>query len=182
MNRLVIVPEESHEALGAELRPRLAAIAREIRADNLTQVIGPQGIGLLGNFSSECLQLWAEDGNGFGIAWENVSRDVPLAGRARADAGEGMIARVFNSGRSETSSAEDLELAEWSNLPQLLPAPVAEMAASPVHVFGKCVAAVSLIREAPGDAPLLPPSDAASLLSLLIGDRLIRMSIGLDSA
>lgn len=181
MNRLVIVPEESHEAFGAELRPRLAAIAREIRAENLTQVIGPQGIGLLGNFADATLQIWAEDGGGYGVAWESVSRDVPLAGRARADAGEGMIARVFGSGRSETCAADDLELAEWSNLPQLLPVAVAEMAASPVHVFGKCVAAISLIRETPGNSPLLPPSEIASLLSLLIGDRLLRMSIGLDS-
>jgi hypothetical protein len=182
MNRLVIVPEESHEALGAELRPRLAAVAREIRAGNLTQVLGAQALGLLTHFSSADLQLWAEEDKGYGIAWESVSRAVPLTGRARADAGEGMVARIFESGRSETAGSDELELAEWCNLPQLLTTPVAEMSASPVHVFGKCVAAVTSIREEPGESPLPAPSEIASLLSLLIGDRLVRMSLGLDSA
>lgn len=182
MNRLIIVPEESHETMAAELRPRLAAIAREIRAENLTQVLGAQAAGLLGDFAAGDMQVWAEDASGYSVAWENIARDVPLAGRGKADGGEGMIARVFNSGRSESAAAGDLELAEWSNLPQLLPTPVAGMSASPVHVFGKCVAVVSLIRKEPGGSRLLPPAGFASLLSLLIGDRLLRMSLGLESS
>lgn len=182
MNRLVIIPDETHEVIGAELRPRLSAIAKEIRAGNIAQTIGPQALGMLASFAGGDSLLWARQGAGYQVAWENVAREVPLTNRAEADAAEGLIARVFESGRSETATSNELELSEWSNLQQFLTNPIAEISASPVTVFGTRVAVFTRMRCEPGDAPLPPPSELASLVSLLIGDRLVRMSLGLDSA
>lgn len=178
MSRLVIVPEESHEAMGAELLPRLAAIAREADADNITGIIGAQGIAVLESAAIRTdgtLLLWARQGEGYAVAWQGGGKD--LVERVRADAGEGLIARVFGSGRSESAAADVLELAEWSNLPVLFSGAIAAMAASPIHVFGSCVAALCVI----GDG-IQPPSEAARLLARLTEDRLIRMSIGLESS
>jgi hypothetical protein len=183
MSRLVIVPQESHEAMGAELLPRLAAIAREVNADNIAGIIGAQGVSLLESSAARTdgtLLLWAGNGDGYAVAWQGGDKD--LVERARADSGEGLIARVFGGGRSETAAAEELELSEWSNLPALFPGSIAALAASPVHVFGNCIAALSIISSSSSVDRLPPPSETAPLLARLIEDRLIRMSIGLESA
>lgn len=181
MSRLVIVPDERHEALGAELLPRLASIAREADAENIVRIIGAQGISLLESTAARTdgmLVLWARSGDGLAVAWG--WKDA--SGQAQADAGEGLIARVFGSGRSESAAADELELSEWSNIPALLSSEVFAMAVSPVHVFGNCVAALCTIRFSPEETQLPPPSETASLLARLIEDRLIRMSIGIESA
>ena len=177
MSRLVIVPEERHEALGAELLPRLSTIAREADAHNLAGLIGAQGIALLENAAARTegtLLLWAALGDGYAVAWQGGGQK-DLVERAHADADEGLIARVFGGGRSESAAAAELELSEWSNLPALVSDAIASMAASPVHVFGSCVAALCVLGETS------PPSETAPLLARLIEDRLIRMSIGLES-
>lgn len=184
MSRLVIVPEESHEALGAQLLPRLTVIAREADVHNITGLMGAHGITLLDGTAARTdgtLLLWARQGDAaYGVAWQGGGKD--LVERAHADAGEGLIARVFGGGRSESSAAEDLELSEWSNLPALFPGHIGHMAASPVHVFGSCAAALCIIAGPTPDSRLQAPSETASLLARLIEDRLIRMSIGLESA
>ncbi len=176
MSRLVIIPHESHEALGAELLPRLTVIAREADAGNIMGIIGAQGISLLESAAARAegtLLLWAKQGDSYLVAWSGTD----LTGRVHADAGEGLIARVFGGGRSESAAADDLELSEWSNLPALFPGHITAMAASPVHVFGNCVAALCVIC-----GGLQPPKETAPLLARLIEDRLIRMSIGLETA
>jgi len=183
MNRLVIVPDEKHESLGAELKPKLAAIAREITANNLPQLMGERTLALLESIAARetCeLLLWGREGNGYAVAWAGKACEADLRGKARADAGEGMVARVFESGRSETEVAEFLEISEWSNLAQLLGKSLSSMSASPVQVFDGCAVAVTRVNYGAGETP--PPSETASLLSRLIEDRLIRMSIGLEPA
>ena len=184
MSRLVIVPEDSHEALGAQLLPRLAVIAREADVQNITGLIGAHGITLLDAAAARTggtLLLWARNGDAaYGVAWQGGGKD--LVERAHADAGEGLIARVFGSGRSESAAADGLELSEWSNLPALFSGHIDLMAASPVPVFGSCIAALCIISGPLPDGRLQAPSETASLLARLIEDRLIRMSIGLESA
>lgn len=185
MNRLVIVPEAKHEALAEELKPRLSGIAKEIDADNLSQVMSSQTVNLLEGFSKNSggrVIVWAREGKGYAVGWISEDTEPTLRGRVRADAGEGMIAMVFESGRSVSEIAENLELGEWSNLGELLDASVAEMASSPVHVFGETAAVVSLIKGEEGDMPLRAPAEIASLVARLIEDRLIRMSLGLEMA
>lgn len=182
MNRLVIVPEESHEAIGAELRPRLAMVSREIDSENMRSLFNPQTLGVLEYFSTTLpgeILIWARHGNGYAVAW---AADHDLIGRALADAGEGMIAQVFESGRSSSAPAENLELGEWCNLPQLLPYDIAEMAVAPLSVFGTCAAVVSIILREKGEARLQSPAATAALLSRLIEDKLIRMTLGLETA
>lgn len=185
MNRLVIVPEEKHEALAEELKPRLSGIAKEVDANNLSQVMSAQTVTLLGEFAENSggrVLVWAREGKGYALGWISDDTEPTLRGRVRADAGEGMIAMVFESGRSVSEVAANLELGEWSNLGELVDSPVAEMATSPVDVFGETVAVVSTIKSEEGDMPLRAPTEIALLVARLIEDRLIRMSLGLEMA
>ncbi|MEP2776204.1 MAG: hypothetical protein ABJQ29_02995 [Luteolibacter sp.] len=185
MNRLVIVPEEKHEALAEELKPRLSGIAKEIDANNLAQVMSAQTVALLEDFSRNSggrVMIWAREGKSYAIGWISDDTEPSLRGRVRADAGEGMIAMVFESGRSTSDTAANLELGEWSNLGELLDTPVGEMASSPVHVFGETAAVVSWVCGKEGDLPLRAPAEVSALVARLIEDRLIRMSLGFEMA
>jgi hypothetical protein len=185
MNRLVIIPDNACEALGNSLKARLAGIAREINAHNLAQVMG--GHALRGFHSaaedvdSELL-LWAAEGKDFVVALTTRLPKEAIEGCARADAQDGMIARVMGSGRSESAIAEDLEAADWTNLEALRGSKIEAMAASPVFLFENCVLVLSRIRyqKAPL-APLRAPAELASLLGRLIEDRLIRATLGIES-
>lgn len=185
MNRLVIVPEEKYEALAEELKPRLSGIAKEVDANNLSQVMSAQTVALLEVFAKNTggrVLVWAREGKGYALGWISDDTEPTLRGRVRADAGEGMIAMVFESGRSVSEVAANLELGEWSNLGELVDRPVAEMATSPVDVFGETVAVISVVSEEEDELVLRAPAEVSSLVARLIEDRLIRMTLGFEMA
>lgn len=185
MKRLVIVPEKKHETLGKELKLRLSGIAKEVDADSLSQVMSVHTSNLLEEFGKNFggrVLVWARDGKGYALGWISVDAEPSLRGRVRADAGEGMIAMVFESGRSVSEVSANLELNEWSNLGELILDPVAEMATSPVDVFGETVAVVSLVSGKEGEMALRAPAELSLLVARLIEDRLIRMALGFEMA
>jgi hypothetical protein len=184
MNRLVIVPDERLEAVGADLMPRLAAISREIDANNLVGLFYAEVEGMLEKASARqdgVLLVWAAEGNGYSPAWagEGVAQD--MVERVRADQGEGMIARVFGCGRGESAWADDLEISEWSNMEMVLGVKISAMSVSPVYVFGNCVAAVSVSTTDAVDVLPLPLSEVSGLLAKLIEDRILRAALGMES-
>lgn len=185
MSRLVIVPEESHEAIGAELQPRLAAIAREIDANNFLGILSPQLITILESSAarSEGLFLiWATEGKGYAPAWIPEGSPPEMLSRVRAEPDEGLVARVFNSGRSEATTAEELELSEWSNLEKVLGKAVTSMGASPVHVFGNRTAVVSVVTTETTTPASLPPAEVSALLEIFLEALILRASLGLESS
>lgn len=185
MNRLVIIPDESHEAFGISLKPRLAAIAREINAHNLAQVMGTQALHCFHAATDDAeseLLLWAAEGKGYGVALTNRAPKETVEGCARADGMEGMIARVMGHGRSESAVAEDLDATDWTNLEMLRGAKITAMAASPVFLFENGTLVLSRVRYGTSDAaPLKAPAETAALLGRLIEDRLIRASLGMEA-
>lgn len=185
MNRLVIIPDDAHEALGFSLKPRLVGIAREINAHNLAQVMGTQALrsfhAAADDPNSELL-LWAAEGKNFVVALTTRAPKEQVEGCARADAEEGMIARVMGSGRSESAVAEDLEAADWTNLEMLRGGKIEAMASSPVFLFENATLVLSRISyEKIPTTPLRAPAELASLLGRLIEDRLIRATLGIES-
>lgn len=184
MNRLVIVPDEKHEALGAEIMPRLTSISREIDANNLVGLLIPEALAMLEKSAKRddgLLLVWAAEGKGFAPAWatERIPKDI--ASRARADSGEGLIAQVFGSGRAAASGADELEISEWSNLESVIGEKVSAMSASPVFVYGNCVAAVVLTTTKAVDEAPLPPSEISGLLAKLIEGSILRAVLGIES-
>lgn len=187
MNRLVIVPDTRLEAAGLELKPRLAALTAEINADNIVQLMGPLSVRLLARTAADSpsaeLLLWVREGKDYAVAWSSAAEGDALIGKARAATTEGLVARVFESHRSVSQSSDNLQAAEWTNLDRLRGTAVSTMAASPVILFESCAAILSRVLytgSATGEIP--PPSEHAVLLSRLIEDRLIRLSLGLESA
>ncbi len=174
------------------MRPRLSGIVRELNADNLVQAMGEHTQRYLAHvsegYAGEEFLLWARQGNGFAVAWASGSERTDVEGRARADAEEGMIARIFATGRAESESASELQAADWTNLERLRGATIEEMSASPVFVFESCTAVFSRISyrnrsRSPSAAQTARPlADRSFLIGRLIEDRLIRAILGLESA
>ncbi len=72
MNRLVIIPDETHEALGAELDPHLISISREIDANNLANLFSPQTASWLEATalnSPGALLVWAPEGKDYSVSF-----------------------------------------------------------------------------------------------------------------
>lgn len=189
MNRLVIVPDATLEAAGLALKLRLAAIAGEIDATNIPPFMGPHALRCLTwaaaeNTDSEIL-LWAREKNGYAVAWASGTPREDVEGRGRADQMEGMIARIFETHRSESEGAHDLQAADWTNLERLRGATIDAMAASPVILFESCVAVLSRVRyrgKTANESTATAPAESASLLARLIEDRLIRVTLGMESS
>lgn len=185
MNRLVIIPDEAHEALGSSLKPRLAGIAREITAHNLAHIMGSHALRCFNSSAEDQeseLLLWAAEGKGFVVALATRPPREEIEGRARADAHEGMIARVMTSGRAEVATASDLEASDWTNLESLRGMRIEAMASSPVFLFENHALVLSRVRYGGGEsAKPSTPAETASLLGRLIEDRLIRATLGLES-
>lgn len=185
MNRLVIIPDETHEALGIALKARLSGIAREINAHNLAQVMGTQALRSFHSVADDADDewlLWANDGKGFVVALTTHVPKETIEGYARADAQEGMIARVMGHGRSESAMADQLEMADWTNLEMLCGRKIEAMASSPVYLFENTALVVSRISdEKTSTAPLKAPAELAALLGRLIEDRLIRATLGIEA-
>jgi len=183
MNRLVIVPDDSLELLVGSLKSKLAGVIREINSDNIVHAIGTHALDFLTSATpadpeSEIL-LWAPETAGLAAAWTSAE----TRGQIRSDRDEGLIFRVFSSGRSEAEAGVDLLAADWTNLEKIRGIPIAEMAASPVVAFETCIAVLSHVRYgiAAEDTTLEPPAETAALLARLIEGRLIRAILGLES-
>jgi hypothetical protein len=185
MNRLVIIPDDAHEALGLSLKTRLVSIAREINAHNLAQVMGSHALRSFASAADDVnseLVLWAAGGKDFVVALTTRLPKEQIENCARADAHEGMIARVIGSGRSESATAADLEAADWTNLETLRGIKIESMASSPLFLFENCTLVLSRISyEKTLSSPLRAPAELAALLGRLIEDRLIRATLGIES-
>jgi hypothetical protein len=188
MKRLVIVPDESHEALAAVLKSRLAGIVRELDAENLVDAMGIHAPAVLvrsadGMAGVEWV-LWAGGGGDFAVAWTSAEPVDEVVGRVRADAGEGLVARVFASWRSELEMRDELQAGDWTNFERLRGRGIGAMAGSPVVVFGVCVAVLSVVVfvDFEGDGVVRPPAETASLLGRLVEDRLLRATLGMDAS
>lgn len=182
MNRLVIVPDPVLEAAGAQLSSKLAVIAPEIGAEQLSQSLSPHALRCLNwamiEYPSAELILWGNDGEHHALAWSSADGNH----RAQADGGDGLVAQVAASQRSTAEGAYDLRAAEWTNLERLRGNAISSMSASPVVAFGATVAVLSrVLYGAEETEPPAPPADTASLLGRLIEDRLIRASLGMES-
>lgn len=186
MNRLVIVPNPQLEAAGQTLKVHLATLALEIDANNLVHLMGQLSLRVLPRIAAEAegteLLLWARDGRDLTIIWNSRVSGDRLEGHARASASEGLVARVLESHRSAADSVPDLQTSEWTNLERIR-GPVESMAASPVIVFERCVGVLCRVRYIGSNATeVSPPAEGAAILSKLVEDRLIRLTLGLESS
>ena len=191
MERFVIVPDEKLEPLMLLLKAKLPNIAAEIRAEHLADLIDRVARRVLRGAAErpgvDEIVVWGVSGNGFLAAWSSLAPETEVVGVVTASAEEGLIARVFASSRSEAQAAPGLGAAHWTNLEQRRGRMIAGMAATPLLLFGKPVAVLSLVTydkegaAEPGSFPgTVPATEAAGLLVRLIEDRLVRSSLGLE--
>jgi hypothetical protein len=190
MNRLLIIPDEKFEPLALELKTRLLAIAKELRWEHLSDLIGTDGA-----FLSSCggqaegsreIQIWAKCPASFIIVWTSKGKSDPAVGTVTAEIGRGLINQVFESGRPEVKSGDFLNASDWTNFEKKRGATLLSMAAHPITIFGRGVAVLSLSQFGEGGTTQSADSNdpktagsAASLLARLIEDRLIRSCLGL---
>lgn len=186
MNRLVIVPDPMMETAGLALRPRLVALASELDANNILHAMGPLAVRLLEKISAEWpdfdLLLFAPEGTDHALAWISSSDADALIGKVRASSDEGLVARASESQRSYSVLAPDVHADEWTNLERLRGQTIVAFTASPVVVFETTVAVLCRVRHhGSGEFDRVPPAETAPALARLIEDRLIRLSLGLES-
>ena len=187
MERFVIVPDEKLEPLVLLLKAKLPNIAAEIRAEHLADLIDSVARRALRDAarpaSIDEILIWGLSGNGFLAAWSSLVPENEVVGTATAAAEEGLIARVFASSRSDAQAAPGLAAGNWTNLEQRRGRMIASMAATPLLLFGKPVAVLSLVTYQKDEPQSLPGTSAATeaavLLVRLIEDRLLRSSLGL---
>jgi hypothetical protein len=185
MNRLVIVPNPQLEAAGVALKATLSTLVSEVNANNMIQLMGLLAHRTLSRVAAEAdgteLILWARDGRDFTVAWTSAVTGDKLEGHARAANEEGLIARVYESHRSTSEATPHMQTADWTNLERIR-GTVSSMAASPVIAFETCIGVLCRVRYLGTDASeISPPAEGAGVLSRLIEDRLIRLSLGLES-
>jgi hypothetical protein len=192
MERLVIVPDEKFEALVLSLKSRLPPIVDEVRAENLASLMGERSrrvlLGIADAGQGQELLLWARSDRAYVVAWTSLPPESEVVGTATADPVAGLINRLFASGRSDVESREDLQATTWTNLQEKRGRALHSMAASPVILFGKCAAAVSLaqyqteqIVKTLDQSDVVRVAEVASLLARLLEDRLLRAALGIES-
>jgi hypothetical protein len=94
---------------------------------------------------------------------------------------------VFLSGQSAVQSGAELQAGTWCNVEDRRGRAIHRIDASPVFLFGRCVAVATRVIYVGGAAPL--PNDhhtvevaaAASTVSRLMEDRLIRSCLGIEA-
>jgi hypothetical protein len=192
MERLVIAPDEKLEPLVLSLKARLPAIADEVRAENLASLMGERSrhvlLGIADAGQQQELLLWARSHRAYAVVWSSLPPESEVVDTVTGDQASGFISRVFASARSDVETSEDLQAATWTNLEEKRGRALDSMAASPVILFGKCTAALSLAQyQAQGgvktldQSDLVPVAEAASLLARLLEDRLLRAALGIES-
>lgn len=185
MNRLVILPDESLEPLAATLRVRLEAIAREISAENLATLLDPQAAALIEDLalsSKSDAMLWGAGEGCFQAVWASEAARN-LISRATADCGEGLVARVVESGRGTFSGECEPFPAEWTNLARLRGAAAVSMAGVPLRLAGRVIGVLSLFKlDADLDGSAMGPlGRAAEIASSLAGARILRECLGMET-
>lgn len=184
MNRLVILPDESLEPLAATLRVRLEAIAREISAENLAALLDPQAAALIENLalsSKSDAMFWGAGEGCFPAVWASEAARN-LVSRATADRREGLVARVFESGRGTFSGECESFSPEWTNLARLCGVSSISLAGVPVRLAGRVVGVLSLFkREAELDGSAMGPlGRLAEIAASLAEARILRECLGME--
>jgi hypothetical protein len=193
MNRLLIIPDEKFEPLALDLKTRLLTIAKELRWEHLADLIGADGAFLLSTIhhtdDSREIQIWGKSPTGFVVVWTSKGKTDPAVGTVTAELGRGLVNQVFESERPEVKEGDFLNASDWTNFEKKRGNALSRMAAHPISIFARCVAVLTLSQF--GDSPAAPSVDygdaktagaAASLLTRLIEDRLIRSCLGLAQA
>jgi hypothetical protein len=185
MNRLVILPDETLHPLASSLRLRLEAIAREVSAQNLATLLDPLVSGMVGELATstktEAL-LWGASRACHSAVWASETAQ-DLVFRATADSKEGLVARVFESGRGTVSGECESLSQEWTNLPRLRGRDVFSMACVPVNLAGRIVGTLSLFSmDSEIDCHLLGPlGRSAEIFSRIAEARILRECLAIES-
>jgi hypothetical protein len=190
MERLVIVPDEQVDRFA--LQARLRAIAGEVKAENLAYLMGEQSarVVLNGMHPSERQEVlvWGRSERSFLAAWTSLTPLEEVAGALASDNEEGLVSQVFESSQTVVQNDDELRGATWTNLTEIRGRAIRSMAGSPVTLFGRPTAVLTLVEYREGDTPgSLTFDDAARLtrvallLARLLEDRLIRAALGLET-
>jgi hypothetical protein len=190
MNRLVIIPDRALELRAPEIALQLATLVDQIRADTLAGLIPESDLEFLAQtlkvLDEDELSIWAPCDRGYSVVWTSREPKSEMVGSASANPEEGLISRIFASGRSTRETAPDLQASSWSNIEKRRGQTVSSMAGSPVFIASKCAAILAVIqyqasdnRASLADEDLGLLATAASILGRLLEDRLIRALIGL---
>lgn len=191
MERLVLVPDEKIEPLTLMLKATLPTVAAGVRAENLGGLIDLVAQSALRRAVQQTcvdeLLVWARSASGLLVSWSSLRPENEVVGIATAVLDDGLVARVFASSRSEEESAPELSASTWTNLEDRRGRRIATMAASPLPLFETSVGVLALViyeKDAPTETKELgnaaDAAEAASLLRVLIEDRLLRSAIGLE--
>jgi hypothetical protein len=192
MNRLVIVPDEKFEPLVLDLKTRMVALAKELRSEHLTELVGVEAVHLLRDAAlseKHCeVLVWGRSERAYIAAWtSSVQNTQQTFGEVTADGSRGLLHQVFESNRADSKSAEELNASVWTNLEAKRGRIIGSMVAHPIVLFRRCVAVLTVVRYVePGVSAHLRYEDAvqaaaaSSLLMRLLEDQLIRSSLGLD--
>jgi hypothetical protein len=189
---LVIVPSEMMEALLLPLRAQLAALAGGLTAGNIATAMGALAPGLLerlrdGTPEREVI-VWARSEPSYLAAWTSREPEAEVVQSASAAGGEGLVSEVFESRRTTVRAEPELRAGDWTNLAERRGLTVTRMAASPVVVFDRCAAVVTIIHyrtDAGGAEPNAGETSelamTAGIVSRLLEDRLLRAVLGLEA-
>jgi len=191
MNRLVIVPDEKFEPLASTLKGRLSAVAGELKSEHFAGLMNELCrrvlLGFVRNRSDQELLLWGCSDGPFRVAWTSLPPESEVLNIVTAARDAGLPARVRESGQPATQTAGELQAGAWTNLEERRGRALDSMVASPVFVFDKCPAVLSLASYRTGGEPRIPShadlvdlTETASLLARLIEDRLVRACLGLE--
>jgi len=192
MNRLVIVPDEKLEPLAQILKARLSAVADEVKSEHFAGLMSDQCRRVLLGFvryrKEQELLLWGCSDGAFRVAWTSLPPESEVLNIVTATLDEGLPARVRASGQPAMQTADELQASAWTNLEERRGRALESLVASPLFLFDKCVAVLSLARYRTEDEPLAPPqtdlaelAEMTQLLARLLEDRLVRSCLGLES-
>jgi hypothetical protein len=192
MNRLVIVPDERLEPLVHILKGRVAAVASEVKSEHFGSLMTEQCrrtlLGFVRNRKEQELLLWGCSDGVFRVAWTSLSPQSEVLNIVTAARDGGLPARVCASASAFTQTADELQAATWTNLEERRGRALQNLAASPVILFHKCAAVLSLASYRSEEGPQLSPETDLSdlleiswLLARLLEDRLLRSCLGMES-
>lgn len=192
MNRLVIVPDEQLEPLARTLKSQLSGLVDELRSEHFAGLLDESCRrilqGLVRNRKAHEVLLWGPSDAVFRVAWTSLPPESEVLNIVTAARNEGLPARVRASGRSAMQAADELQAGAWTNLEERRGQVLESLAASPVFLFDKCAAVLSLAKYRTDESPVMPSqtdlaelAETASLLGRLLEDRLMRACLGMES-
>lgn len=192
MHRLVIVPDEQLEPLARALRSQLSALADELKSEHFAGLLSEPCrrilLAVVRNRPTQELLLWGLSDAMFRVAWTSLPPESEVLNIVTAARNEGLPARVRASGLSAMQTADELQAGAWTNLEERRGRVLESLTASPVFLFDKCAAVLSLAKYRTDESPVMPSqtdlaevAEKASLLGRLLEDRLIRACLGMES-